>query len=155
MSAKHHFIRNLGMSALILSICTMLAACDLFGGGASSTASGVTDINGLARIESPAGAMDFQVSSGLTEEKLPGIRVSVAVKWGIRFFYAEDPTGTHLPVAAPVAGESTIRRLVMAPQSLQGYNIATAAGDLDWRALEPLGSLTEAAVRSRLKGSDV
>lgn len=154
MSVKHLFTCCLGTVVLLISIGTLLAACDLLG-DQSSVASGVTDVNGLARIESPAGAMDFQVSSGLTEEKLPGIRVSVAVDRGMRFMLAEDPTGMHLPVAAPVAGDSTIRRLVMPPKSLQGYNIGTAAGDLDWKALQSLGSLTEADVRSRLKGSDV
>lgn len=155
MSVKHYFVRCLGISALLISICSVLAACDLLSGGAPSTVSGVTDVNGLVRIESPAGAMDFQVSSGLTEEKLPGVRISVAIEREMRFVYAEDPTGAHLPVAAPVAGESTIRRMVMPPKSLQGYNIATAAGELDWQALAPLETLTEAAVRSRLKGSDV
>lgn len=155
MSVKHYLMHYLGIPALLITICGTLAACDLLGGGASSLASGITDVNGLVRIESPAGAMDFQVSSGLSGEKLPGVRVSIAIERGVRFFYAQDPTGAHLPVAAPVAGESTIRRLVMPPESLQGYNIATAAGDLDWRALEPLGTLAEAALRSRLKGSNV
>ncbi len=151
---KHRFVRYLGISALLMSIGSVLAACNLLGNGAPSISSGVTDVNGLVRIDSPAGAMDFQVSSGLSEEKLPGVRIRVAIERGMRFVYAEDPTGMHLPVAVPMAGESTIRRLVMAPKSLQGYNIATAAGELNWPVLEPLGTLTEAAVRSRLKGSD-
>jgi hypothetical protein len=154
MSVKHHFMRYLGILALLMSIGALLAACDILG-SPSSIASGVTDVNGLARIESPAGAMDFQVSSGLTGEKLPGVRVSVAVDRGMRFMYAEDATGMHLPVAVPLAGDSTIRRLVMPPKSLQGYNIGTAAGDLDWKALQSLGALTEADMRSRLKSSDV
>jgi hypothetical protein len=154
MSKKYHLVRQLSTLMLCLAAAGMLAAC--WGDSSPITASGVTDVNGLVRIEGVAGAIDFQVSSGSSEEKLPGVRVSVAAARGRRYVYAEDPTGAHLPVAAPVSGDATVRRLVMPPKSLQGYNITTVTGEIDLGALQSLGALSEAAVRSRLKnGGDL
>ncbi|MBN1310586.1 MAG: SH3 domain-containing protein [Anaerolineae bacterium] len=144
--------RYLGGLLLSITVIGVLTAC--WGDGDTVIDTGVTDISGLVRIESVTGAVDFQVSSGLTGERLPGIRIRVAAQKGRRFVYAEDPTGLHLPVAAPIVGETTVRRLAMPPKSLQGYNIATATGMLNVDVLEPLGVLSEEAVRSRMRNGD-
>ncbi|MBN1427597.1 MAG: SH3 domain-containing protein, partial [Anaerolineae bacterium] len=154
MYVKHLLVRWMGILALLIVVVSTLAACTLPGSDVSTTASGVTDINGLARIEATGGAVDFQVSSGLTGEKLPGIRINIAIQKGRRFAYADDPTGLHLPIAVPLIGDTTVRRLSMPPKSLQGYNIATAAGVLNVDALDPLGVLNEEAIRTRLKNSE-
>src|SRR5438034_10614493 len=38
-----------------------------------------SDVNGLAHLNTSAGAYDFQVISGLTGERLTGVQVSLAV----------------------------------------------------------------------------
>jgi hypothetical protein len=133
---------------LIVFGASCLTACGAFGGGQAFS---VADINGLVRIEGVGRTMDFVVSSGLSGEKLPGARLSLADVGGLRLLYAEDPTGSHLPLATPLAGESTVRRVVLAPLPVQGFNIATASGDLDVGKLNSLGALSESALRDRLK----
>jgi hypothetical protein len=113
--------------------------------------SGVTDASGFARVESAAGAMDFQVTSALTGERLPGARLKVAVQGSLTMLLASDPTGVHLPVAVPLSGEATVRRLALPAKTAIGYNIATAAGPLDLEQLTPLGTLSEEELQSRLR----
>ena len=139
-------------AALLLTGCGLLPGL-LAGSGNREVpiGSGVADMNGLARVESAAGVMDFQVSSGLTGEHLTGVRIRVAVVGDTRLMMAEDPTGAHLPVAAPLAGEATVRRLVMPPRTGTGYNITTAAGPMHLDDLTPLGGLDENQIRERLK----
>lgn len=142
-----------------LALLTLaLTACDMiplpFGGRGASLdiATGVSDANGLARVESSAGVIDFQVTSGLTGERLEGIRVRVAVFGNSRMVIAEDPTHRHLPVAVPLAGEATVRRLVLPPTSDTGYNLTSAAGAFNLRDLTRLEApLDEAALRDRLR----
>ena len=153
---------KLAVPLLSLLLTITLTACGglpfgLGGGGTPEPriATAVTDISGLARVESAAGAMDFQVTSGLTGERLPGIRLSVAVFGSTRLLLASDPTGVHLPVAVPLAGEATVRRLVMPPATVPAYNIATASGPLNLDDLTPLGVLSEEELRERLtRGPD-
>ncbi len=114
-------------------------------------AEAASDLNGLARVESASGVYDFQVTSGLTGERLVGVRLKVAVAGPSRMLYAEDPTGVHLPLAVPLTGETTVRRLTMPPRSGLNYNIASAAGPLEYTRLAPLGTLTEAGLRDRLR----
>lgn len=140
-----------------LLILLSLSACDALPIGRSEEASGpqiasaVTDVDGLAQVGSAAGFIDFQVSSGLTGERISGIRISLAVFGSTRLLYAEDPSGVHLPVAVPLAGGSTVRRLTMPPRTGWGYNITTAAGSLPLDDLAPLGTLSEEALRTHLK----
>lgn len=146
-----HFI-TLVLMAAALTACGMITLP--FGGGNSSLdiATGVSDANGVARVESAAGVIDFQVSSGLTGERLEGIRIRLAVFGDTRLLLAEDPTGRHLPTAVPVTGEATVRRLVLPSNTDTGYNLTSAAGTLNLRDLTELEStLDEAAIRDRLK----
>ncbi|GEM_PF-1437723 len=136
------------ISALIVTGCGVLSGAR---GAADAVASAVSDVDGLARVQGHAGAMDFQVTSGLTGERLPGVEVSIAAQGSIRLLYATDLTGSHLPVAVPLAGETTVRRLVMPPLSGLGYNITTAAPALSTHGLEFFGTLTEAQLRDRLR----
>ncbi len=134
-----------------LAVCMIvLSACGVLGGSSPQAAEAVANVNGLARVQSAAGAVDFQITSGLSGEYLPGVRVRVAVVGRTRLMLAEDPTNVYLPVAVPLAGEATVRRLVMPPKTVLNYNIATAAGPLDLGDLEPLGTLSEADLRARL-----
>ncbi|MCC6905219.1 MAG: hypothetical protein IT326_05195, partial [Anaerolineae bacterium] len=130
----------------------LLAGC----GGTRQPAqidSATSDLEGRARVESAAGVVEFTVISGLTGERQPGVRVSVAVDGAQRMFYAEDPTGTHLPVAAPLDGDATVRRLILPPETGRGFNLATASGALDLEALTALGALSEEGIRQRLSAS--
>jgi hypothetical protein len=113
--------------------------------------SGVTDASGFARVESAAGAMDFQVTSALTGERLPGARLKVAVQGSTTMLLASDPTGVHLPVAVPLSGEATVRRLALPAKTAIGYNIATAAGPLDLEQLTLVGTLSEEELQDRLR----
>jgi hypothetical protein len=147
-----------GMVIVALMVVTGLAGCRAFpsvlGAGAEpefTIATGVSDMNGLARVESAAGVVDFQVSSGLSGERLTGIRIRLAVSGDTRLLFAEDPTGAHLPVSVPLAGDATVRRLVMPPRTALGYNLTSVAGALNVDALEPLGELSPDAVRDRLR----
>lgn len=137
------------------AICAIyMAACGLLPDSATpepQIASAVTDIEGQARIESASGVIDFEVTSGLSGEKLPGIRIRVAVFGASRLLLASDPTGFHLPFAVPLAGEATVRRLVMPPKPNQNINIATASGPLNLEDLISLGTLSEAEIRERLE----
>jgi len=126
--------------ALILLTACSLAAPSLV----------VADVNGLSRIDTGAGSIDFILSSGLTGERLPGARAGLAIVGGVKLLYAEDPTGAHLPLAAPIGGESNVRRIVLPPRSTQGYNIATASGQINLAALNKIGTLTEQEIRDRL-----
>ncbi len=141
------------LAVLALTACQAVIPA-IFGSGhaepQAAIASGVSDTSGLARVESAAGVIDFQVASGLTGERLAGVRVRVAVIGQTRLLLAEDATGIHLPVAVPLGGSSTVRRLVMPARSGVGYNLTTAAGPLALDDLEPLGTLTEAQIRERL-----
>ncbi len=136
--------------AVLLSGCGLLPGLFGRGGGPADIAVGVADMNGLARVESAAGVNDFQVTSGLTGERLTGVRIRVAVFGGTRLLMAEDPTGAHLPVAVPLTGEATVRRLVMPARTGSGYNITTAAGPLNLDDLELVGTLSEEDIRARL-----
>ncbi len=144
-------------SGLLICLALLaLSACDLLplGGGrqepAPQIASAVTDVDGLARVDSAAGVIDFQVTSGLTGERLSGVKLSAAVFGSTRLLYAEDPTGVHLPLAVPLTGDATVRRLVMPPRTTFGYNICTAAAPLKLDDLTPLGTLSEDTLRARL-----
>ncbi len=149
--------RKLSHLAVVVLLSLGLTACGVialpFGPRQSSAdiAAGVSDGSGLARVETSAGVIDFQVTSGLTGERLEGIRVRVAVVGNTRLLLAEDPTRNHLPVAVPVTGEATVRRLVMPPLSDTGYNLTSAIGTLNLRDLTKLDTtLDEAAIRDRL-----
>ncbi len=148
-SARYTLGMTLGKTLARLAagvlILISLAAC-----GLATPPAVVADVNGLARIDSGAGAMDFIISSGLTGERLPGARASLAEVGGIRLLYAEDPSGAHLPLAAPIGGQSTVRRITLPPRSVQGYNIATAAGEINVDALAKIGTLTESDLHSHL-----
>jgi len=148
----------IGLGALLLSLtgCQAVLQAVLGGGGGPSItdaeiAVGVTDINGLARVESAAGVTDFQVTSGATGEKQVGIRLRIAVFGRSRMLMAEDPAGLHLPVAVPLSGDSTVRRLTLPPVTTTGTNLTTAAGDFDLSAYTYIGTLTEEDIRQRLK----
>ncbi len=108
-------------------------------------------MNGLARVESAAGVTDFQVISGISSERMMGTRLRVAVVGDTRLVMAEDPTGAHLPLAAPLDGDATVRRLVLPPRTDTGYNLATAAGSLALDDLESLGTLSEDEIKSLLR----
>jgi hypothetical protein len=127
-------------------ILLILTAC-----GGSNIPAGVADVNGLTRVESPAGVMNFVIVSGLTETPLPGARISLINLSGTTLIYADDPTGLHLPLAAPLLGQSTVRRVMLPPHSVTGYNIASATGSINVDILEAQGTLTEADVRGRLQ----
>lgn len=142
----------IGLLALALGGCSTIQS--LMGGSSQSApdiAAGVSDVNGLARVESAAGVIDFQVSSGATGERMTGARIRLAVFGATRMLFAEDPSGSHLPVAATLAGEATVRRLVMPPMTDSGYNITSAAGDLNLDDFTYLGDLDEAGIRDRLQ----
>lgn len=141
------------VAALALAACQMVLPLILGGGGMgrAQIASSVSDANGLARVESGAGVVDFQVTSGLSGERMAGVRLRVATFGGVRLLLAEDTQSDHLPVAAPLTGEATVRRLVMPPPSSSGYNITSATGTLDVRALELVDVLTEEQLRQRLE----
>jgi hypothetical protein len=140
------------LAALLLAGCGALGT--LFGGGGSiadaQIASGITDGTGLARVDSAAGVMDFQVTSGLSGERMEGVRVRVAVYGRERMLLAEDTVGDYLPAAVPLVGDATVRRLVLPPRGTNGYNITTAAGSLEVRSLELIDVLTEEQIRQRL-----
>ena len=145
--------------SVIIILSLALSACSIiqlpFGRGSAGLdiATGVSDGNGLARVESAAGVVEFQVTSGLSGERMTGVRVRMAVFGDSRLLIAEDPTGNHLPVAVPVDGEARVRRLVMPPTSDVSYNLTSAAGTIRLRDLTPLEStLDETALRSRLRG---
>lgn len=114
-------------------------------------ASATSDVSGTATIDSEAGSIGFQVLSGLNGERLPGIRVSIAVSGAQRMVYAEDPSGLHVPVSAPLTGESNVRRLIMPPRGSLNYNITTASGTVELRRLKKIGTLTEPQLRDYLK----
>jgi len=159
MGARKTIIRLtlLLIAALPLAACQVVLPLILGRGGIAEAqiVSAVTDANGLARVESAAGMVDFQVTSGLSGERLEGVRVRVATFGGMRLLLAEDAGGDthehHLPVAAPLVGEATVRRLVMPPTSNAGYNITSAAGVLDVRALQLIDVLSEEQLRQRLE----
>src|SRR5262245_47301781 len=121
------------------------------GRAAGDLAEGVSDVNGVAHIEFPGGSTDFQVLSGLSGERLPGVTISIAVSGSQRLFYAEDPSGIHVPVAGPLGGDSTVRRLIMPPRGSLNYNITTASGALDLGRLKRIGTLNEGDIRDLLK----
>lgn len=155
--------RFLTVLIVLIMLAVSLTACDAlpfslpFGGSAElAIATGVSDANGVARVESAAGVNDFQVSSGLTGERLEGIRIRVAVFGDTRMLIAEDPTGRHFPVAVPLTGEATVRRLVLPGATATGYNLTSATGTLDLRDLTEIEEpLSEAAMRDRLnRGAD-
>lgn len=142
----------IALIALVLSGCSAIGS--LLGSNAEQSldiAAGVSDVNGLARVESAAGVIDFQVSSGVTGERMTGTRIRVAVFGDTRMLYAEDPSGSHLPVASTLAGEATVRRLVMPPATDTGYNITIAAGNLNLDDFTYLGDFDEAGIRDRLQ----
>jgi len=142
------------LAATGLLVALALTGCGLLGGsrapGDAQVAAAVSDTDGLARVESAAGIIDFQVSSGLTGERLAGARLRVAVWGDSRMLYAEDPARQHLPVAVPLDGTPSVRRLVLPPLTAIGYNITTASGALNIADLSPLGTLSEADLRARL-----
>lgn len=145
-------IAALAAAAVGLSACTAFPA--VLGADADpefQIASGVSDMNGLARVESAAGVIDFQVSSGLSGERLTGVRIRLAVSGDMRLLFAEDPTGKHLPVSVPLAGDATVRRLVMPPLTGPGYNLASVAGALQVDALDAIGELAPGALHARLE----
>jgi hypothetical protein len=112
-------------------------------------ATAVSDVQGNARVQAASGVVEFETVSGVSGERTAGIRVSVAVVGSERLLFAEDPTGQHLPVASPLRGSSTVRRLIM-PPAAGGVNITTAQGTLDVSVLEPLGPMTEEDLRQRM-----
>lgn len=134
--------------ACALLCVAAISACSLLSTAPPFT---VADTNGLARVSSGLGAMDFILTSGVTGDKLPGARIALTVTGGTRMIYAEDPTGAHLPLATPIGGEATLRRVILAPRTPQGYNIASAQGDLDPNQLNALGILSEKDLRTRLE----
>jgi hypothetical protein len=152
-----HAAHLIGLAALLITLtgCQAVLEAVLGGGGVAPTeadiAVGVTDINGLARVESAAGVNDFQVTSGATGERQVGIRLRVAVFGRSRMLMAEDPAGQHLPVAVPLIGESTVRRLILPPTTTTGTNLTTVSGDFDLSAYTYVGTLTEEDIRQRLK----
>ncbi len=141
------------LPVLSLLIALALSAC----GGEPGTladpviAVGTTDSQGIARVETERGVVDFQVTSGLTGERLAGVRIRVADWADSRMVYAEDPTGQYLAVAAPFGGDSTVRRLVMPPRGTAGANITGADGPLTIENWEPVGTLTEPDLRAELQ----
>jgi hypothetical protein len=141
---------------VLLALTTGCGSLPFLGGSPAGAApqieSGVTDMGGFARVESAAGAMDFQVTSALTGERLPGARLSVAVQGSTTMLLATDPTGVHLPLAVPLTGEATVRRLILPAKTPIGYNIATAAGPLDLEQLTLIGTLSEEEIQNRLRG---
>ncbi|GAB4480063.1 MAG: hypothetical protein Kow00124_26390 [Anaerolineae bacterium] len=141
------------MLALILA-AVLMAGCALLGAGGPAEVqidAAVSDADGMARVTTPSGVLDFQVSSGLSGERLAGVRIRVAA-WGeSRMVYAEDPAGQHLPVAVPLPGESVVRRLVMPPRTALGHNLTTADGVLNLADLTPLGTMDEAALHNWLE----
>lgn len=142
-------MKRAALTLLALLIALALNACGGAGFDNPDIASAVTGEDGLARLETARGVMDFQVSSGLSGERLAGVRLRVADWKNSRLLYAEDPAGEHLPVAVPLAGDAAVRRLVM-PPAAGGHNIASIDGPLDLRDYVSLGTLTEAALRERL-----
>lgn len=145
-------------AALIISfalLAAILGGCDAlpFGGQSApeaQIATAVSNIDGMARLTVTGDVIDFQAVSGLTGERLSGIQFSLAVIGSTRLLHAEDPTGLHLPIAVPLSGDATVRRLVLPPRTATGYNIITVNGSLDPALLTPLGTLSEEALRSHL-----
>ena len=117
------------------------------------TATAVSDSNGAARVSTPSRVYDFQVTSGLSGERLPGVQITVAEAGRISMVHAVDSVGQHLPIAVPLTGESNVRRLVMPPATGLGYNITTASGPLDIDRLTQLGTLTEAELHQQLRSA--
>src|SRR5690606_27064257 len=124
--------RKLSHLAVVVLLSLGLTACGVialpFGPRQSSAdiAAGVSDGSGLARVETSAGVIDFQVTSGLTGERLEGIRVRVAVVGKTRLLHAKDPTRHHLPAAGPVLGEAPVRQLVIPHLPLTYYHLTSA-----------------------------
>jgi hypothetical protein len=147
MSNLNALFRQAGALVSICLCGAVISACSLLSGAPPLT---VADLHGLARVPNGLGAVDFIISSGSTADKLPGARIGLVSTGGGRLVYAEDPTGAHLPLAAPLMGEVSLRRVILAPRTTQGYNITTAQGDLDPAQLQALGILSEKDVRSRL-----
>ncbi len=141
--------------ALALIILLLVTGCGRRGMGNVGITTAVSDSDGIARIGSEGGVVDFQVSSGLTGERIPGIRIRVA-DWGdTRLVFAEDPTGIHLPTAMPLLGDSTLRRLLMPPLTDLGHNVTTASGALTLDDYPSLGLMTEQQLRDYLnRGPD-
>lgn len=148
MAKRQTFLWN-----LIILITLMLTAC----GGEPGTladpviAVGTTDSQGIARVETDRGVVDIQVTSGLTGERLAGVRIRVADWAESRMVYAEDPTGQYLAVAAPFGGDTTVRRLVMPPRGSAGANITGADGPINLDEWEPVGTLSEPDLRTELQ----
>lgn len=153
MKGQAHFIHQAFTLAVLL---IGLAGCQLpFGdphaAPQADIAEAVTDVDGLARISGSAGVIDFQAVSGLTGERVAGVQLEVASVGSSRFIYASDPTGLYLPVAAPLPGDQSVRRVVMPPAVPSGYNITTAEGAFNLNDLALIGTLSEADLRARLR----
>ncbi len=154
---RHHLLLAAALIAA-LSLGGCKAVRSLLSGGGSPTvqlADGVTDASGVGRVTSAAGVVDFQAVSGQSGEHVAGVKLEVAVIGHTELLRAEDPAGLHYTLVVPLAGNATVRRVVMPPLAVTGYNITTAAGPLDLSDLTPLGTLAEADIRDRLsKGPD-
>lgn len=157
MSIRTSLFRGLPRLGLAVLCGALLSGCGLLSpDDGASVAEGVTDASGLARLEGKKQTLDLQVSSGLTGERVPDIQLKMLSFGQTRLIYAQDPSGAHLPVAVPLIGEATVRRLIMPPKEPLGYNITTAGASssgepLKLDDLEALGTLSEADLQARLR----